>query len=167
MASRSGVRYTKEEEDQILQELRDGKELIEIAGIHSRTVRGITIRVHLIAFALMDKNELTVNQISDLVKIPVEVLLYLKSEHDMQTRTKPSSAGLVASLDIEKNPLFDERFNKIEQELKEIRSSAVEERINKIEQELKELRDFLTLYIKYSRPTSVGVLPRINSDISL
>lgn len=49
-----GSRWTQEEEQQLIVELKDGHNIIEIADHHGRTVGGITARQKMIALKLLE-----------------------------------------------------------------------------------------------------------------
>lgn len=81
---RAGLKWTKEEDEQLMIEILNGIDLDNVAKKHQRTVNGVKIRVMLNALNMMINKNLTIQDVSKLVNISVEDLEKYKNKQQQK-----------------------------------------------------------------------------------
>lgn len=85
--ARAGVKWTEEENEQLMKEVMDGIDLEDIAKKHQRTVTGVKSRVMTNALTLMTERNLTLQDVAKLVHVSVEDLENHKQKQEKKTTT--------------------------------------------------------------------------------
>lgn len=70
--ARVGVKWTEEENDQLMKEVMEGMDLEEIAKKHQRTITGVKSRVMSNALTIMNERDLSLQDVAKLVHISLE-----------------------------------------------------------------------------------------------
>lgn len=85
--ARAGVKWTEEENEQLMKEVMDGMDLDDVAKQHQRTVTGVKSRVMTNALTMMKDRDITLQDVSKLVYIPVEDLENHKQRQEQKATT--------------------------------------------------------------------------------
>jgi len=80
--ARAGLKWTEEENDQLMKDVMDGMDLDEVAKKHQRTVIGIKSRVMTNALTMMDSKGLTIQDVSKLVHISEDEIEYHRQKQE-------------------------------------------------------------------------------------
>ena len=72
--SRAGMSWTKEEEAKLMEHVTSKMDMQNIAKIHMRTITGVKSRIMLNALKMMETNNMSLNDISKYVHIPLQSL---------------------------------------------------------------------------------------------
>lgn len=138
-----GSRWTKEEDEQIINEIKDGLELSEIAKNHSRTITGITCRIYQHVYNMIEKDGKKIEEIASYISIPIKDLiigvenykknLILKEEKKKETKEKPKIPidNIIEQSDVKINNILDKtelyniEYNKLFESLNEKQKEAL------------------------------------------
>lgn len=85
--ARAGVKWTDEENEQLMKEVMDGMNLDDVAKRHQRTITGVKSRVMTNALTMMTDEDLTLQDVSNLVNISVEDLENHKRRQEQKATT--------------------------------------------------------------------------------
>lgn len=85
--ARVGVKWTKEENEQLMKEVMDGMNLHDVAKKHYRTVTGVKLRVMSNALNMMTNRDLTLQDVAKTVYISVEDLENHKQRQEQKVTT--------------------------------------------------------------------------------
>lgn len=72
--ARAGVKWTEEENNQLMKEVMDGMDLDEVAKKHQRTITGVKSRVMTNALTMMKDRDLSLQDVAKLVHISEDEL---------------------------------------------------------------------------------------------
>lgn len=72
--ARAGVKWTEEENNQLMKEVMDGMDLDEVAMKHQRTITGVKSRVMTNTLTMMKDRDLTLQDVAKLVHISEDEL---------------------------------------------------------------------------------------------
>lgn len=101
--ARAGLKWTEEENEQLMKEVIDGIDLNEIAKKHQRTLSGIKQRIMNNALTMAETQEITLQDVSELLHIPMVDLENHKKKqerkatalHQKKNQTKIESSSSV------------------------------------------------------------------------
>jgi len=97
--ARAGLKWTEEENDQLMKDVMDGMDLDEVAKKHQRTVIGIKSRVMTNALTMMDSKGLTIQDVSKLVHISEDEIEYHRQKQEYKAdATKVKKNVIVRAL---------------------------------------------------------------------
>ena len=74
--ARAGVKWTEEENNQLMKEVMDCMDLDEVAKKHQRTITGVKSRVMTNALTMMKDSDLTLQDVAKLVHISERLLSF-------------------------------------------------------------------------------------------
>jgi len=80
--ARAGLKWTEDENDQLMKDVMDGMDFNEVAKKHQRTLIGITSRVMTNALTMMNDSELTIQDVSKLVHISEDEIEYFRQKQE-------------------------------------------------------------------------------------
>jgi len=72
--ARTGMKWTNDEDTELMERAISGMDIQNIARVHKRTVGGVQSRVMLNALTMMEKMNKTLEEVSQYVHVPVEYL---------------------------------------------------------------------------------------------
>jgi hypothetical protein len=82
---RAGLKWTDEENDKLMKEIMEGKDLYEVAKNHQRTQNAVKSRVINNAIVMMNEQDMTPEEVSGIVHISVdEINFVMKRNEDKQ-----------------------------------------------------------------------------------
>lgn len=85
----AGLKWTEEEDKQLMEEVSDGYNIDVIANNHKRTTVGIKTRIMRNAINMLKENNMTIEEVSELVNIPInELYNYKKKLENKETKNK-------------------------------------------------------------------------------
>lgn len=84
-AARVGVKWTEDENEQLMKEVMDGVDLADVAKKHQRTISGVKLRVMTNALTMMTDRDLTLQDVAKLVHISVEDLENHKQRQEQKS----------------------------------------------------------------------------------
>jgi len=96
--ARAGVKWTEEENEQLMKEVTDGMDLDDVAKKHQRTVTGVKSRVMTNALTIMKDRDLSLQDVAHLVHISVKELEHHKQRQD-EKATTPKVKKLVTKVE--------------------------------------------------------------------
>lgn len=85
--ARAGVKWTEEENEQLMKEVIDGMDLDDVAKKHQRTITGVKSRVMSNALSMMTERDLSLQDVAQLVHISVEDLENHKQRQEQKATT--------------------------------------------------------------------------------
>jgi hypothetical protein len=85
--ARIGVKWTEEENEQLMKEAMDGMDLEEVAKKHQRTISGVKSRVMTNALTMMKDRDLSLQDVAKMVHISVEDLENHKQRQEEKATT--------------------------------------------------------------------------------
>jgi hypothetical protein len=100
--ARAGVKWTEEENDQLMKEVMDGIDLEEVAKKHQRTVTGIKSRVMTNALTMMNERDLSLQDVAKLVHISIEDM-ELHKQRQEQKASAPKAKKTVQKTEEQSN----------------------------------------------------------------
>jgi hypothetical protein len=100
--ARAGVKWTEEENDQLMKEVMDGIDLEEVAKKHQRTVTGIKSRVMTNALTMMNERDLSLQDVAKLVHISIEYM-ELHKQRQEQKASAPKAKKTVQKTEEQSN----------------------------------------------------------------
>ncbi len=115
-----GLRWTKNEENQLLEELTVQKlDLTTISRIHGRTIRGISERRNLLIHTDF-KNNIDIEELANKYKISdLECFVILQKFQEKEVKKLQEKK-------VQNNDLYSERLNKLEIEVQNINKTLIE-----------------------------------------
>lgn len=100
--ARAGVKWTEEENDQLMKEVMDGIDLEEVAKKHQRTVTGVKSRVMTNALTMMNDRDLSLQDVAKLVHISIEDM-ELHKQRQEQKASAPKAKKTVQKTEEQSN----------------------------------------------------------------
>lgn len=88
--ARAGMKWTESENTELMERAVQGMNIDDIAKAHMRTVTGVKARIMANALAMMESNDMTLEEASMYVHIPLEELEAYKQRED----EKPKKSGI-------------------------------------------------------------------------
>ncbi len=100
--ARAGVKWTEEENDQLMKEVMDGMDLEEVAKKHQRTFTGVKSRVMTNALTMMNDRDLSIQGVAKLVHISIEDM-ELHKQRQEQKASAPKAKKTVQKAEVQSN----------------------------------------------------------------
>lgn len=97
--ARAGVKWTEEENEQLMKEVMDGMDLEDVAKKHQRTVTGVKSRIMTNALTMMTVRDLTLQDVAKLVHISVEDLENHKQRQEQKATTPKLKKTVTATFE--------------------------------------------------------------------
>ena len=132
--SRSGALWSEDEEQQLLNLLKEGKTIEEIAAIHHRKFKGIETRIKFIAGKFIEKGK-SLTEISSLTHLTQEELLSIKSTVSFPKRLPPKTTNKKISPE-KRNENLEENLKRVPSEELSCGSSALTKSQNELSKKL-------------------------------
>jgi hypothetical protein len=140
--ARTGIKWTEEENQELMNRINDGMSLEDIAKTHLRTVTAVKSRIMSNALNIMKEKELSFDEVSKLVKISVNDLENYKQEQEEKQKIKLKQQEDKTNKN-ESNKLSLQQIIKLELEIldkqKKLELEMKKLEIKKLELELKKL----------------------------
>ena len=89
-------KWTTDEEEQLLQEIADSKDINDIATAHARSVGGVAIRIKEIAYKMHSSN-IPIDEISSKTKLSVDEITDIVNKKNNQNDRKSKATNSSAS----------------------------------------------------------------------
>ena len=129
--SKRGSRWTKEEDDNLIDSMKMGMDISEIAKKHSRTTTGIICRIYQHVYNMVEKEGIKIEEITSYVKIPIKELtigveeyrrnLILKEEKKKDAKkNKEEKIGSVGSVKNLTTDICDKTEYNVENEISKL-----------------------------------------------
>jgi hypothetical protein len=126
--ARAGIKWTEEESQELMNRIKDGMSLEDIAKTHQRTIIGVKNRIMANALHIMKENKMSFDEVSKLVNISVFDLENYKQYQDNKGE-KPDKK--------ESDNLSLQQITKLEIKKLELEIKKLELEIKKLELEVK------------------------------
>ena len=127
--ARAGLKWDEEESQELMNRIKDGMSLEDIANTHKRTVSGVKNRIMTNALNIMKEKKISLDEVSKLVNISVFDLKNYKEKIDKKESDKK-----------ELDNLSSQQMKKLELEMKKLEIKKLELEIKKLELEIKKLQ---------------------------
>jgi hypothetical protein len=127
--ARAGLKWDEEESQELMNRIKDGMSLEDIANTHKRTVSGVKNRIMTNALNIMKEKKISLDEVSKLVNISVFDLENYKEKIDKKESDKK-----------ELDNLSSQQMKKLELEMKKLEIKKLELEIKKLELEIKKLQ---------------------------
>lgn len=85
--ARAGMKWTEEENNELMKAIMEGVDLEEVSKKHKRTVTGVKSRVMTNALQMIKDRDLTLHDVAELVHISIEDLTIHKKKQDEKAST--------------------------------------------------------------------------------
>jgi DNA-binding CsgD family transcriptional regulator len=92
--ARAGLKWDEEESQELMNRIKDGMSLEDIANTHKRTVSGVKNRIMTNALNIMKEKKISLDEVSKLVNISVFDLKNYKEKIDKKKSDKKESDNL-------------------------------------------------------------------------
>jgi hypothetical protein len=129
--ARAGLKWDEEESQELMNRIKDGMSLEDIANTHKRTVSGVKNRIMTNALNIMKEKKISLDEVSKLVNISVFDLKNYKEKIDKKESDKKESD--------KKESDKKESDNLSLQQIKKLEIKKLELEIKKLELEIKKL----------------------------
>lgn len=96
--ARAGMKWTNEEDIELMKQVEDGIDIDDIAKAHKRTNTGVKARIMSNALAMMESKNMTMEQVSVCVHISVEDLQEYKQKQETKKATSRNEKPKVESI---------------------------------------------------------------------
>lgn len=127
--ARTGIKWDEEESQELMNRIKDGMSLEDIANTHKRTVGGVKNRIMTNALNILKEKKISLDEVSKLVNISVFDLENYKEKIDKKESDKK-----------ELDNLSSQQMKKLELEMKKLEIKKLELEIKKLELEIKKLQ---------------------------
>jgi hypothetical protein len=141
--ARTGIKWTFEENEELMKRINDGMSLEDIAKNHQRTITAVKSRVMMNALNIMKEKELSFEEVSKLVNISVDDLEnYKQHQEEKQKQKEKQKEEKIDKKESDKLSLQQiikleleilEKQKKLELELKKLEMNKLELELKKIE----------------------------------
>jgi hypothetical protein len=137
--ARTGIKWTFEENEELMKRINDGMSLEDIAKNHQRTITAVKSRVMMNALNIMKEKELTFEEVSKLVNISVDDLENYKQHQEEKQKQKEEKIDKKESDKLSLQQIIKleleilEKQKKLELELKKLEMNKLELELKKIE----------------------------------
>ena len=136
--ARAGLKWEEEESQELMNRIKDGVSLEDIANTHKRTVSGVKNRIMTNALNILKEKKISLDEVSKLVNISVFDLENYKEKIDKKESDKKESDKKESDKK-ESDNLSSQQMKKLELEIKklELEIKKLELEIKKLELEIK------------------------------
>lgn len=83
---RAGLKWTEQEDKELMYRLTTGMKIEEIASSHKRSLTGVKCRIMLNGLKMMNLKNMTIEEVSKFIMIPVEELKKFKEEKEQKSK---------------------------------------------------------------------------------
>jgi hypothetical protein len=132
--ARAGLKWEEEESQELMNRIKDGMSLEDIANIHKRTVSGVKNRIMTNALNILKEKKISLDEVSKLVNISVFDLENYKEKIDKKELDKKESDKKESDKK-ESDNLSSQQMKKLELEIKKLELEN-----KKLELEIKKLQ---------------------------